>query len=622
VTLLALTAFLVAWLLGSLIVAALGPQSRRLRAELGLILSLGAIVGLGATSVIFFGVSLFAPQPAWPAAAIEIVLMVALAVMLARRAVAIPAVNPPPIPATPPFSWLHWALATVLVQAVAIGAVVVWRAFRTEPFGGWDGWAIWNLQARAMVRGGTGWPELLATPELSWTHPDYPKLVSASVARLWSWSGGEPAAAAGLVSAAFAAAILGLLVFTLARLRGRTPALLTGLLLVSTPFFLSFAPNQHADLPLAACVLAAVALGALGERWALAGLCAGFAAWTKNEGLLFAAVFALGGGWHAWRGGPPRALPQLLASLALGLAPVLWLKLALAPPNDLLATPLGPRLAQLLAPDRHRLILEVLWRDLRGFGEWRVLPFLAMALPFAAWRGRARLVAGARLLPLALGSMLAGYYVVYLLSPQNLAWHLDTSLVRLLLQLWPLALVLWGLTFPCRELDSAVPSTAQLPTRLAFVGVNTLAALALVVVLSGQLAANEFAVKRDRAGTIRVTLGDGWHGREHHGRDTWAWSGGRATLDVQTPASSSSAPLTLRFSLRSLGPRTITIRHGERVVWQRTGPDALVPVEITGLILDPGRSTLEIATDTPGLPESPAPGARALAFALYNLTLP
>lgn len=543
--------------------------------------------------------------------------MIALGVILARRAdsnIAAPTHSP-----SAPLSWLHWALATVLVQSVAVGAIVVWRSFRTEPFGGWDGWAIWNLQARAMVRAGTDWPALLATPELSWTHPDYPKLVSASVARLWSWSGNEPAAAAGLVSATFAAAILGVLVFTLARLRSRTPALLTGLLLVGTPFYLSFAPNQHADLPLASCLLGAVALCALGERWALAGLCAGFAAWTKNEGLLFAAMFAVAGGWHAWRSDQRRALPKLLAGLALALAPVLWLKFTLAPPNDLLATPLGPRLAQLLAPERHRLILEVLWRDLRGFGEWRVLPFLTMALPFAAWRGRVRLVAGARLLPLALGGMLAGYYIVYLLSPQNLAWHLDTSLVRLLLQLWPLALLWWGLTFPCRELEPAAPPTSQIPTRLAFVAVNTLAALALVVVLSGQLAANEFAVKRDRAGTLRVTLGDGWHGREHHGRDTWAWSAGRATLDVQSPAAPS--PLTLRFTLRSLGARTVIVRLGDRVLWQRTGPDALVPVEITGLTLEPGRSTLEITTDAPGLPESPAPGARVLAFALYNLTV-
>ena len=62
-------------------------------------------------------------------------------------------------------------------------------------------------------------------------------------------------AAAGLISIALAAAIVGVLVAGLAQLRGRTLALLAGLLLVGTPFFLAFAPNQHADIPLAGCML-------------------------------------------------------------------------------------------------------------------------------------------------------------------------------------------------------------------------------------------------------------------------------------------------------------------------------------------------------------------------------
>ncbi len=63
-----LTAFLVAWLLGSLMVAAFSPPSRRLRDELGLILSLGVIVGLGATSVIFLASHSWRPGPRGPPA--------------------------------------------------------------------------------------------------------------------------------------------------------------------------------------------------------------------------------------------------------------------------------------------------------------------------------------------------------------------------------------------------------------------------------------------------------------------------------------------------------------------------------------------------------------------------
>ena len=33
--------------------------------------------------------------------------------------------------------------------------------------------------------------------------------------------------------------------------------------------------------------------------------------------------------------------------------------------------------------------------------------------------------------------MLLGFFFVYILTPHELSWHLDTSLSRLFLQLWP-----------------------------------------------------------------------------------------------------------------------------------------------------------------------------------------
>ena len=40
-----------------------------------------------------------------------------------------------------------------------------------------------------------------------------------------------------------------------------------------------------------------------------------------------------------------------------------------------------------------------------------------------------------------LGMMLAGYYVAYLTTPYELSWHLSTSVDRLLVQLWPTAVL-------------------------------------------------------------------------------------------------------------------------------------------------------------------------------------
>jgi hypothetical protein len=40
---------------------------------------------------------------------------------------------------------------------------------------------------------------------------------------------------------------------------------------------------------------------------------------------------------------------------------------------------------------------------------------------------------------------LAGYYAIFVISPYPLRWHLNSSLGRLLLQLWPSVLLLVGL---------------------------------------------------------------------------------------------------------------------------------------------------------------------------------
>lgn len=68
----------------------------------------------------------------------------------------------------------------------------------------------------------------------------------------------------------------------------------------------------------------------------------------------------------------------------------------------------------------------------------------ALALYFRR-RLPGRLPREARFLVPALGIVLAGYASVYALTPHDLAWHLETSLGRLLLQLWPLTLLILGL---------------------------------------------------------------------------------------------------------------------------------------------------------------------------------
>jgi hypothetical protein len=621
-------AVLSAWGLGTLLVAALWPGPRRRREELALILPLGLLAGLGVTSAIFFGASLVSARAAMVGGIVECALGVALVAWLWRRRSR--AVPPPAAPARA-LSWRHALIGAVFFQAAVASVVVAWRSYRAEPFGGGDGWAIWNMHARFMLRGGPAWPDLSASPQLNWSHPDYPRLVPASVARAWGWAGNESPFIAALVSALFAAATVALLMAIVARLRGRLAALAGGLVLLGTPFFLTFASNEHADIPLGAFMLAAVALalrieGTANPRggWALAGIFTGLAAWTKNEGLLFAVIFSAVWIAREARRGGRRAIAFFVLGLVPALLPVGCFKLLLAPANDLMAAPLGPRLGQLFDVARHRLLLTSLWRDVRAFGEWGLLPFLPMLLPLLVGV-RGWVVAGGRLVLAISALMLAGYYGVYLLSPMNLAGHIDSSLVRLLLQLWPLMLLAWCLALPWAEQVDIPPADerAMRPrARLVlFTAVNAITAVILLVVLSAQTTPHDLAVRRAGLVEISAALGDGWFDHERHGRDSWAWSRGRSTLLVHADTKRGGVDSTLRFSLRGLVRQQVTIRLDGRVLWQGAVAEKFLPVELTRIPLAAGTNAIELSTDTPGTAESAAPGARALTFALYNVQL-
>jgi hypothetical protein len=61
---------------------------------------------------------------------------------------------------------------------------------------------------------------------------------------------------------------------------------------------------------------------------------------------------------------------------------------------------------------------------------------------------------------LCLCGMAAGYFFIYVTTPQNLAWHIRTSLNRLLLHLWPSAVFVFFLIV--RTAESAGVNGARL----------------------------------------------------------------------------------------------------------------------------------------------------------------
>ena len=340
------------------------------------------------------------------------------------------------------------AIHSIFKALLVIGAAFFFAFAAGTPHGRTDAWMIWNLRARFLARGGDAWRDAFAAPLAGWSHPDYPLLVPATIARAWAFAGVETQAVPVALGALATAGTLALVVSAVSILRGSSQGLVAGALLLGTEFFLRQGASQYAAVPLAFFATAAISLRCLarggpedGRRLVLAGLAAGLAGWTKNEGLLFLAALVVSELIASARGGLRPALERglaLVAGAAAPLAVTLLFKATLAPPNDLVAgQAAGATLARLADPERYAVIARSLLRDLARLPFPVLAGYVACVGLRPGWRAERGLVAAA----LALALLLLGILGVFVTTPLELAWHLDTALRRLLIQLWPGLLV-------------------------------------------------------------------------------------------------------------------------------------------------------------------------------------
>ena len=404
-------------------------------------ISLGTGLGIGFTAVVFFLLLAITNDPS-PRAIIcldALSLLAAMSLSIRRK----PVVNDPRVSTSAP--WTR-ALAALFLITLAIIFTRLIQISIANPFGQWDAWAIWNVRAKYLAGPGT-WHSALS-PLLTKSHPDYPLLLSSFIARVWKSSGAATQLAPAQTTLLFTAALIGLLVSGTALLRSAISGLLAGFVLLSTLPFLWFSTSQYADIPLAFYLLAAFTLIFLDARtgsrapWPLlcAGLCAGFAAWTKNEGTAFL-VWILAVSFAAAR----RRSFLLLAGAAPGILLALRLKVGLAPPSDLAIQSWSATLAKLHDPSRYVLIVRWFARDIYHLGTGVGHPVVLLTILILAlrWQIEERYKLPIAITAISLGLMLLTDVSVYLITPHDLAWHLETSMDRLIVQLWPSFLLLF-----------------------------------------------------------------------------------------------------------------------------------------------------------------------------------
>lgn len=486
-TLPVLLSLIVSAAIGTLLSFALVPNLKKRPAGLLFRLTAGAALGTGLTSCLSFLCLLAGrPRAVFVVEAVAALALAALVFFVFRK----DRLKGDPGQAAPAGRFkFQWALPALFWAALPASAASFVMATLGEPHGKWDAWWIWNFHARFIYRSGEAWRAMF-TEALDWTHLDYPLLVPLSVVRSWQYAGGETLQAPVLLAGLFTFAAVGAVWAALSILRGRNQGFLGGLVLMGTPFFVVLGAAQFADIPLALFFLLSFVFVFLHDRDAaggngllvLAGLAAGLAAWTKNEGLLFFILFVLiRMVLTAFSGGGKEAARQLLW-IAAGAAPVLAVvavfKVKLALSSHLFA---GQTIQQVMSRlfDLHRyfqILKAYILTGLsftQGFADIRTgihfNPGLVNVLLLAAYlaligvridgRDRLNLQAGAAVLAL----MLAGYFAIHLVAPYELNYHLMTSLNRLYMQLWPSAVFLFFMA--ARTPDQAFAGGAITPVK-------------------------------------------------------------------------------------------------------------------------------------------------------------
>lgn len=407
---------------------------------------LGIGVGLGIWSLLYFLYMLFFAGQRW-------FIFVQLAIFLGLFVLTIQQERKRG-PFQQPYwriTWVQAILATFAAMIFFVSLLSTASYLLRRKQGDWDAWMMFNRSALFISRDPVHWLESFSPQMDPIFHADYPLLLAMNIASGWSVLGSETPHVPMVQDMLFAVGCVGMMAGALASVKSMGQAALGVIIFWGAPVVVNEGSRELADLPLAFFILATgilIYLFVLHRKpglLVLAGLTAGLAAWTKNEGSVFVLATGLGLLAALLRKKTWRLLLWPALGLAFPLAIVLFFKLFLAPPSDVLSNGPGRSIQQVLDAARHAEILRYFWKETIRFGNWKVpglslgiIPVLLLYLVLSQTKIDKSLLNAYLAIVMILVLQVLGYYAAYLISPYDLTWHLSYSLQRIFLQVFPL----------------------------------------------------------------------------------------------------------------------------------------------------------------------------------------
>lgn len=353
---------------------------------------------------------------------------------------------------------LHGVLLMLLVSKFAL---LLGDALRT-PFFTWDGRMIWNLKALILYHEETIFTGSFLDPNRVHFHRDYPLMLPMAYTSIYQIAGGVHDRLARVFLVLFFA-LFTLAIYGAIRARASgTISLVVALLATSVAFRQDYGFYDGvtlltgvADHPLSFYIFLTFytlyrAINGGGTRWlVLAGLLAGSSMMLKAEGIIVLAmlvgtVFLWLVFWRPGRRQLAGAGWMLLVAILVALP---WVLLSRYLPNfydesfgDKLHVDYIPKMIE-----RIPLVIELIGEEVTDISKWGILLhgwILLLPLSLFFWKRGKRV-----LLDVVILVWMAGYFVVYLITPLMLSYHIPTSIGRLLTHFHALILFQLGTLF-------------------------------------------------------------------------------------------------------------------------------------------------------------------------------
>lgn len=238
-------------------------------------------------------------------------------------------------------------------------------------------------------------------------------------------------------------------------MQNRFQGLLAGLILLTVGSFIERGAGQIADVPIGLYYLTTIITYCIfhfeNEKSLhyifLAGIMAGLSTWTKNEGILFLIIVILTRFLMRLEHGNLSGFLKELSVFLCGSAPMIILliffKIKFAPPNDIIAGQnFEMTLSRLFDFSRYIEVGKSFILEFYYLVHYYVIliPLFIIFWGFSSSKQNKRAIQNTMNI---LIFMIVGYFFVYIITPKELNSHLNRSLDRLFLHLFPSAIFLF-----------------------------------------------------------------------------------------------------------------------------------------------------------------------------------